>query len=57
MRFVQRQDAVDRLDLDDDFVGNDDVRAIAAVEVQIIVFDWELDLARVSYGIALEFMA
>lgn len=37
LRFMQRQDAIDRLDLENDLVSDDNVRAIATVEVQTVV--------------------
>ena len=54
---MQRQDAIDRLDLENDLVSDDNVRAIATIEVKTVLFDWELDLASAGYCVALEFMA
>ena len=56
LRFMDRQYSVNRLDLEDDFVGNDDIRSIATVEEQPIIFYRQFDLARVRYGMAIQFV-
>ena len=54
---VQRQDVFDGFQFQEHLVGENDVGAVAAVEMCAVIIQWQIDLASVRERVLIEFMA